>query len=138
MMNWLLQLRNRARRERPRPICHADLLDAHVVIDIDSSADAALQGRTISGRVQSCGSNIAGDAADVLILLDEPLAYSGHYVDPSIRWVVASPCVRCEQSEGLFIASSAVRIVDALSIGSVRLDRTIAVGRARCSDGTLV
>lgn len=111
------------------------MLDAHVMVDIDTSHDASLQGRFISGRIRALGTSMTSDAEDVLIQLDEPLAYSGHYAEPAIRWIVTSPCVRYERSQRVCVASAAVRVIDALSLGDVRYDRTIAIGRARFSGG---
>jgi hypothetical protein len=123
--------------ELPRHLYQSRMLGAHVVVDIDASADVNLRGRAITGRILSCNRNIRGDAADALIRFDEPVAYHGHYTDTHILWIVVSPCVRCDQIEGLFVASAAVRVCDSLSIGNVRHERTIGVGRARFSDGTL-
>jgi hypothetical protein len=131
-VEWFPRRRNRLIRPAS-PLARA--LEAHVVVDIDTSADESLRGRTLSGRVRACDTTMQGDVGGVLIQLDEPLAYKGHYTELSIRWIVASPCVRCEQTEDLFLASAAARIVDALSLGDVRFDRTIAVGRVRFSGG---
>lgn len=128
-------------RKRDEPSCRrpwpARILGAHIVVDIDNATDVTLQGRAITGRVRACGTDIMGKSADMLIQLDEPLAYQGRCSETKLRWVVVSPCMRCELIDRLFIASAAVRVVDALSIGDVRYERTIAIGRARFADGTL-
>jgi hypothetical protein len=102
-------------------------------IAVDDSGDARLAGRTLSGVVRGYDQRENGALTRLLIELDQPLDYTGHYIRTGLRWLVAEPCLQWRRTSRLWWSWSVARIVDAPSFVDSTYDRTIGIARlSRC------
>lgn len=102
-------------------------LEKRICIGVDDSGDSRLTGSTIGGVVRAYDLHGDGSLTRLLVELDEPIDYSGHYVRESIRWLVTEPCLRWRRTSRLLWSWSAARLVDAPSFADSTYGRTIGI-----------
>jgi hypothetical protein len=106
-----------------------------VLLEVHSSRDTGLRGRTLRGVISATGSNMNGFTAKAIVDLDSPVRYCGHYGRDGIESVRTSPARRWQDLERLLILPIAVHLIDCDVYDDDTQDRVIAFATMRLDQG---
>lgn len=102
-----------------------------LAVSIEDSADERLMRQTLYGTIRACDVRSDGTPTDLVIELDAPIQYAGHYRRTGIRWLVARPCFQWRRTNRLLLTWAAVRVMDAPALVDATYDKTIGTARLR-------